>query len=195
MITQMQNDILDTAQAMAQSRGFNGFSFRDLAAAVGIKPASIHYYFPTKGELGAALASRYTGRLVEILGDPSDGRLDALMARYIAVFRATLQDDGRMCLCGLMAAELDALPEAMQTEVARFVEANVSWVAAVLRAGTGLADGVEVRARARAIFAALEGAMLVARGSRDVAAFDAMVEVFTASGLIPNAKRVSEGQF
>ena len=28
--------------------GFHGFSFRDLAADVGIKSASVHYHFPIK---------------------------------------------------------------------------------------------------------------------------------------------------
>ncbi|MDF2795086.1 MAG: transcriptional regulator, TetR family [Pseudomonas orientalis] len=51
---------MTAARKMVQTRGYNGLSFRELAKEVGIKSASIHYHFPTKGDLGAALAKRYT---------------------------------------------------------------------------------------------------------------------------------------
>jgi len=47
------------ARLTVQDRGYSGLSFRELAKDVGIKSASIHHYFPTKGELGGALAERY----------------------------------------------------------------------------------------------------------------------------------------
>ncbi|WP_254065657.1 TetR family transcriptional regulator [Acidisoma sp. L85] len=34
-------------------------NFRDLAAQVGIKAASIYHHFPSKADLGAAVARRY----------------------------------------------------------------------------------------------------------------------------------------
>src|SRR5262245_19633759 len=57
--------ILDAAEEMVQTRGYNAVSFRDLAAAVGIKSASIHYYFQNKGDLGVALVKRYVERFAE----------------------------------------------------------------------------------------------------------------------------------
>lgn len=83
-----------------------------LAKDVGIKSASIHYYFATKGELGGALANRYTSDFAEYLdGLLADG-LDpaACLARYTDVFRDTLRNDNRMCLAGIMAAEHKELP-------------------------------------------------------------------------------------
>src|ERR1700677_3173510 len=52
--------IMEAARLTVQDRGYSGLSFRELAKDVGIKSASIHYYFATKGDLGSALASRYT---------------------------------------------------------------------------------------------------------------------------------------
>jgi AcrR family transcriptional regulator len=66
--TDTRQVIMDTAQAMVQAKGYNALSFRELAKAVGIKSASIHYYFPTKGDLGAALARRYTETAVDYFG-------------------------------------------------------------------------------------------------------------------------------
>jgi AcrR family transcriptional regulator len=65
-------EILDVAERMARTGGYNGFSFREIAKAVGIKAASVHYHFPTKDELGAAVARRYTERFLATPGDASD---------------------------------------------------------------------------------------------------------------------------
>jgi TetR/AcrR family transcriptional repressor of nem operon len=58
--------IMTLARATAQAHGYNGLSFRELAKAVGVKSASVHYHFPTKGDLGAALARRYREEAVAI---------------------------------------------------------------------------------------------------------------------------------
>ena len=65
--TDTATKLLDAAQHFVQTRGFNAFSYKDLAAAVGIRTASIHYHFPTKGDLGAALMQRYTDELAGVL--------------------------------------------------------------------------------------------------------------------------------
>jgi len=44
--------ILDIAQDLIQRRGFNAFSYHDIAAPMGIRKASIHYHFPSKADLG-----------------------------------------------------------------------------------------------------------------------------------------------
>lgn len=179
----MARQILDAAQLAAQSRGFHGFSFRDLAVDVGIKSASIHYHFPSKEALGASMAHRYTETLLDALGDPEDGSPQLLLARYVAVFRETLRSDGLMCLVGMLAAEIDALPAAVQKEVGAFVAANIDWLRRVLDRDAAV---LNAEARAGAIFAALEGAMLVARGVQDIAAFDNHVAIFATCGLIPS---------
>jgi TetR/AcrR family transcriptional repressor of nem operon len=52
--------ILDTAERLVQTRGFNGFSYADVATELGVTKASLHYHFPGKAELGEALVARYT---------------------------------------------------------------------------------------------------------------------------------------
>src|SRR5215475_711205 len=97
--------ILDIAQALVQQRGFAAFSYRDVAAQVGIRAPSIHYHFPSKDDLGVALVERYRQRftrhrsLIERSGTPAE-RLD----KYVALFRSTVADSAKMCLCGMLAA-------------------------------------------------------------------------------------------
>ena len=177
-LTPTANAILKVAEQMTQTVGYNGLSFRDIAAAVGIKSASVHYHFPTKGSLGAALARRYTDRLIEHLTEVNAraSHPASALAAYVAVFRTTLEKDGRMCLCGILAAESDAIPEEVRAEVRRFVDLNVQWISATIERAMGSVSlGAAAQDHAKALFAALEGAMLVARGTGDIASFDVIV--------------------
>ena len=183
--------ILAAARATGQARGYGGLSFRDLAAEVGIRSASLHYHFPTKADLGAAVARRYwedskarLDALWEECGDPA-----ACLARYPALFRRALVDENRMCLCGFMAAEHDDLPEAVRAEVRAFADIHVAWLLKVLRAGGPAADAGATERRARAIFAAIGGAQLMARGRADVGLYDEIIAGYHACGLLRVAAR------
>jgi TetR/AcrR family transcriptional repressor of nem operon len=169
--------ILDTAERLVQQRGFNGFSYADVAAELGLTKAGLHYHFAGKAELGEALMNRYTNRFGEALAQidagerPAPEKLDA----YIDLYADVLSDE-RMCLCGMLAAEYRTLPERMQAVVLRFFDENERWLERVLedgrRAGTISVTG-SARDAARLIVSALEGAMLVARPYADVERFRA----------------------
>ena len=185
--TDTRDTIMAVAKAMVQARGYNALSFREIAKDVGIKSASIHYYFPTKGDLGAALARRYTddavGYFDGLLAEPLD--LATRFERYIAVFRAALLNENRMCLYGIMAAEYGDLPPEVRVEVDGFTRANVDWLARLQASrDAGVTEEV-ARQAALAIFAAIEGAQLVARGRGDIAVFDQIIASYRAAGLMP----------
>jgi TetR/AcrR family transcriptional regulator, transcriptional repressor for nem operon len=180
--------ILDAAERLAQQRGFNGFSYADVAAQLGVTKAGLHYHFAGKAELGEALMSRYTERFSEALGE-IDAREDAAPAKldaYAALYADVLHDR-RMCLCGMLAAEYETLPPGMQKAVLDFFDVNERWLVGVLESGrrerTLEFDQAPPDA-ARLIVSALEGAMLVARPFADAARFEA-----TASALLESLKR------
>jgi TetR/AcrR family transcriptional repressor of nem operon len=177
--------ILAVAQRMIQSQGYNGFSFRDIAAEIGIKSASVHYHFATKGDLGAAVAARYAARFVawleRIVTEGRDARHRLIL--YVGLFRAAVVEDGRMCLCGMLGAESEALPPEVLEEAQQFFTRNIAWLRNVFESGasdatlefTGPADD-----HARLVLAALEGAMVFARVSRDPRVFDKIAETALA---------------
>jgi TetR/AcrR family transcriptional repressor of nem operon len=158
---------LDISERLVQVRGFNGFSYADIAAELGVTKAALHYHFSGKAELGEALIDRYTSRFVaaldEIDAQPLDapGKVSAYAAIYLGVLRRQ-----RMCLCGMLAAEYQTLPPAMQRAVVHFFDVNEMWLERVLdegeRAGTLRPRG-SARAAAQVVLGTLEGAMLVAR--------------------------------
>jgi TetR/AcrR family transcriptional repressor of nem operon len=163
--------ILDIAGELVQARGFNGFSYADIAAEVGISKAALHYHFPGKADLGLALIAQYADRFTESLAsiDRTGARPAERVAEYARLYDQVLRQ-GRMCLCGMLAAEYQTLPGPMQTDVAAFFEANEDWLEKVLEDGrqdVSLRFTGTARETARMIIACLEGAMLVARPSGD----------------------------
>jgi len=168
--------ILDIAQRLVQTRGFNGFSYADIAAELAVTKASLHYHFPTKDALGRALITRYREAFLNALSSIDADGLSApeRLSRYVNLYATVLSDD-RMCLCGMVAAEYSTLPREMQEELRRFFTANETWLARVLedgaRARTLRLQGTSLDG-ARLVLGALEGAMLVARTYGSVAHFE-----------------------
>jgi TetR/AcrR family transcriptional repressor of nem operon len=167
--------ILDAAERLVQERGFNGFSYADVARELGVTKAALHYHFSSKADLGDALIARYAERFLEALAradvalaDDRD-KLHAYAQLYADVFR-----DDRMCLCGMLAADYATLPDPMRERVVRFFDDNEVWLMRVLEegleAGTVRFEG-SARAVARSLIGGLEGAMLVSRPYRDVQRF------------------------
>ncbi len=187
--------ILDVAERLVQVRGFNGFSYADVAAELNVTKASLHYHFAGKAELGEALIGRYASRFAEALdriaAKPIDARakLDAYARLYTDVLR-----NERMCLCGMLAAEYQTLPEPMREAVLRFFDQNEEWLASVLEQGQRdgslhlTASPAEV---ARMIVSGLEGGMLVARTYGDLARFRASANrlITSLTGTAPRGSR------
>jgi TetR/AcrR family transcriptional repressor of nem operon len=170
--------ILDVAEALVQVRGFNGFSYADVSAELGITKAALHYHYAGKADLGLAMISRYADRFSEALAtvDRSGVAPAERIAEYTSLYGRVLRQH-RMCLCGMLAAEYRTLPEPMQQAVTDFFEANERWLEKVLE--DGRQDGSfrftgSARDAARMIIACLEGAMLVARPHADPARFEAI---------------------
>ena len=187
MTTDTRETIMQVARTMVQTRGYNGLSFRELAKEVGIKSASIHYHFPTKGDLAAALAKRYTEdglEYLEGLRTRSDD-LRVWIKGYTDIFRLALVNDNRMCLCGIMSAEFDDLPPEVRTEVEAFNSLNVRWLTQVLSVCRSQLSQEERQQQALAIYAAVEGAQLIARGRDDISVYDQTIETYHSVGLIP----------
>jgi TetR/AcrR family transcriptional regulator, transcriptional repressor for nem operon len=178
--------ILAAARVAATAHGYSGLSFRELAKEVGIKSASIHYHFPTKGDLAAALARQYTDVARDDLQTILDAGVDpsACFKRYVALFRKALENGNRMCLCGILAAGYDDIPKEVRAEVVAFADLNVEWITKVL----GRVKGSKAQAKeqwAQAIYAAIGGAQLAARSRGDIGTYDRIVESYRVSGLIP----------
>ncbi len=167
--------ILDVAERLVQDRGFNAFSYADIAAELALTKPALHYHYASKADLGTALIDRYTSRFTAALaaldaaGLSAPAKLDGYAELYLDVLR-----DQRMCLCGMLAAEYRTLPEPMRTAVLMFFDDNETWLTGVLEDGRRRRQPARhrtARDAARMIISCLEGAMLVARPYADVSRF------------------------
>jgi len=124
-------EILDTMQELIQARGFNAISYQDVADRVGIRKASIHYHFPTKEKLAAAVVRRYTDEVAEMIdrelvADPNPVKV------WTRAFRGTLHSDERMCPCAVLGAASLDLPPEVAAEVKHFFKMCLDKLAASL---------------------------------------------------------------
>ena len=160
-MSEIVTSIHDAGERRIRDGGYTGFSFRDIAKDVGVTSASVHYHFPTKERLAAAVARRYSDRL---LAAAVAGRTDKVTAieAWRRLFRKALIEDGRMCLCGALGASARDLPEEVLSEVRRFFNLGLK---RMTEAGMARADGLK-------LFATLEGAMMMANALGSHAVFD-----------------------
>ncbi|MCG8274695.1 TetR/AcrR family transcriptional regulator [Aquamicrobium sp. NLF2-7] len=154
--------IMDAAEERIRQAGYSGFSFREVAADIGVKSSSVHYHFPTKEKLAAAVARRYTDRFVEAVDRQLDAG-DGIVKAWREVFRDALYRDGRMCLCGALGATSHDLATEVRDEVKRFFLLGIE----------RLMQGGLTKDAAVQVLATLEGAMLAANVLEDRTMFEA----------------------
>jgi len=181
--------ILAVAERLVQTRGFNGFSYADISAEVGISKASLHYHFPTKAILGERLVERYERDFTRALGEIDERHDHALdqLRDYVEIYVRVLKA-GRMCLCGMLAADYTTLPDAMRARVHHFFRTNEDWLSAVLsrgRARKEIAFAGKPAEAAHFLSSALEGAMLLARADEDIGRFRALAATLL-KGIAPH---------
>ena len=183
---EMKEKILDCAQKLVQQRGFNGFSYADIANEVGIRKASLHHHFPTKVDLGLSLIKVYSEQLNNALVHISNSSLPAndKLLDYIALYRGSLEAE-RMCLGGMLATEVLTLDPVMLPSLRQFFVRNTEWLTEILLEGQSqqlfiLGDSSAVD-YARMLLSALQGALLISRATGNAEAFEQTVSSLMTS--------------
>ncbi len=172
--------LLDSAERLARTRGFDAFSYADLSKLVGIRKASIHHHFPTKADLGLSLISRYRETFFDALGTITTEHTTAgaQLQAYLALYRSALGKGTQVCLCVSFSAGRDSFDEAVLAELNRFHDDSVIWLTDLFQRGRtdGTVSGVaDAEQEARACLALVEGAQLVSRAAEDAGFFDRAV--------------------
>lgn len=177
--------LLESAERLVRERGYNGFSYADLAQEIGIRTASIHYHFRAKSDLVLALIERYAQRiaagLTELSRVASSGAHQ--IAGYVAVYRDALRDGNSLCLCVSLSADAQSLEPTASSALRTFHEDSIAWLtqAYTLAAKDGSIEHVAAPpSEAAATLALVEGAQLVGRASQSVVPFDDAVALLLA---------------
>ena len=173
-------------QKTAQAHGYSGLNFRDLAEDVGIKAASIYHHFPSKADLGAAVARRYWEDTAADLETMSAETPDPVrcLRRYPDSFASRSRARTASASAASWPPNMKTCRKLVKKEVQTFADVNVAWLSKILSAAV-VVSPEESEQRARAIFAAVAGAQLIARSRSDISLYDALIESYRVAGLLP----------
>ncbi|WP_260554198.1 TetR/AcrR family transcriptional regulator [Coxiella burnetii] len=168
------HQIVKVAETLIQTKGYNAFSYRDIAAQVGIKTASIHYHFPTKADLGKAVVKHHinglSAELENLINAPKISYRNKLSLFFDRIFEITYLSERKMCLGGMLASDVLTLPDSIQQEVRDFFHQIEEWLKRLLRQGVKQGEFYlikDVKLEAAIILSTLEGALLLARLYQD----------------------------
>ena len=156
--------ILDVAEHLTQTKGFNGFSYLDLADEIGIKNSSIHYHFKAKADLALALVERLH-EVHSAAFEDFDKSLDSPQQRLQALvdyFQTYIQDE-KFCMCGMMAAELQSVSPAVRNRLIAYFKDLQTWLTKQFAA---MGDP-DAQNRALRFVSTVEGSLLLARLEND----------------------------
>lgn len=166
-----RDEILDVAQTLIQQRGFNGFSYADIAEQVGIRKASIHHHFPNKLDLAMALITNYTEQVKAIMQrfsqqeSSAEGRLRAYIDLYVQTLAAN-----RVCMGGMLASDIYTLDDSVRPALIAFFDAGREWLVEVLTAGQKageIRNDQSPHAQADTVLSSLQGGLMLARSHND----------------------------
>ena len=176
------DEILNSAEKLIVSGGYNGFSYADIAAVVGIRKASIHHHFPSKVDLVRTLVARYRANAETGLAEVESKFSDPLelLKTYAGFWAQCIEDASRpFCVCALLASELPALPLEVAVEVRAYFQHLSGWLTSVIERGDqqgALVISCPARVEAEAFMATVHGAMLSARAYGTPAVFELILE-------------------
>ena len=185
VLSETKQKALDVAEVRMREKGYKAISFRDIADALGIRSASLHYHFPSKADLGEALVWRYTdafrsrleAKVTDQTTDKATDQARQAVSSYIQLHRDALGSNCHACLCVMLSAEAHHLPAGVSHAVEDFIAEHLGW----------LTDWFETLTitpptqRAQAALAQLQGGMLLAALMKDPSLFDAAAEALWQS--------------
>ncbi len=170
-----KEQILEIATELIQTRGYTAFSYQDLSTRLGITKASIHHHFPSKADLGLAVADRYFDDVSSDLANVKQATDDPWkqLDGYVAQILALIETRDRICAAGAVHAEFNVVPDPMCEAMGRLVKHVIGWLAEVLEAGRRaevMSFPGKAESQAALVFAAAQGAMQFGRAHGPVKA-------------------------
>ena len=176
-----QQKLIDSARHLIQTRGYNGFSYADVAEEVQVRKASIHHHFPAKSDLARAVVEQSHAVIVEQTKSLAAGAFDPSeqLLMYTGYWEKCIADaSAPFCVAGMLASELPTLPNDLASDVSEHFRDLSNWLEIVLTKGAQTGHFVlegSARQEAEAFMAMVYGAMLAARAYGDPKVFSGIV--------------------
>ena len=126
--------IVQLGDRLIRDRGFNAFSFYDISKELNIKNASIHYYFQTKTDLGISILKDHQAKLHSLIQATAAKNPQAKLNAFLSIY-STIKSEGRVCLVGSLATDLNSVDPKMADELKIFANEILVWVSSIMEEG------------------------------------------------------------
>ncbi|PKN68911.1 MAG: TetR/AcrR family transcriptional regulator [Deltaproteobacteria bacterium HGW-Deltaproteobacteria-12] len=165
-----KKQIIDLAESLLLQRGYNGFSYSHISAALNVKNAAIHYHFPTKTELGVAIIQRTRQQFEKWTNNSRIDNMSYLkkLDAFFDIFRNFLKFEGPVCLGSALENDFNTLPGEMQQETRAFIADFLTWLEKLLKEGRDTGEfsfSGPPKEQAVFVLAALQGASQMVRAT------------------------------
>lgn len=129
-----RQQILELAENLIRSKGYNSFSYHEIAVGLGIKNAAIHYHFPTKEVLGLEVIRNNIQQFKDFEERVKELTPEEQLDEFIQIYDTNC-DTGRVCLVGAISVEYFGLPENMTLVMQGLTQLTHSWLTRLMKAG------------------------------------------------------------
>lgn len=111
-----RTQILDLAENLIRTKGYNSFSYNEISSKLNIKNAAIHYHFPSKESLGAEVIEENIRRFDLFINDQQHQNFVQQIVNFIGIYEQSCEQ-GRVCIVGAIATEYYGLPDSMRIKI------------------------------------------------------------------------------
>ncbi|MDD5056359.1 MAG: TetR/AcrR family transcriptional regulator [Sideroxydans sp.] len=130
-----RDEILRLGEELMRTQGFNAFSYYHLADALKLRPAAVHYHFPTKDALALSIISRSRETFHAFAEHAArEPDLQKRLHQFVRIFSENAATD-KICLMGAAGADFYTFGDETRAEVQLLVREIIVWLAALLREG------------------------------------------------------------
>jgi len=129
-----RSEIIRLAGELIRSIGYNSFSYADISKKLDIKNAAIHYYFPSKSDLGVEVIKENLIAFNELTEKWKSLDYKRQFTKYIHMHDSFIKKSW-VCVVGSLAPSYDTLPENMQEELVGLVNTILEWLTELLEKG------------------------------------------------------------
>ena len=128
--------IMELAEELILTKGYNAFSYQDISSELGIKNAAIHYYFPSKANLGTSIIRNNIQRFDEMVENMQFRKFDEWkqLESFLQVYVKSNREH-KICIVGSLGPDFNTLPEASKLEIKKMTEKIIDWLSSILESG------------------------------------------------------------
>jgi TetR/AcrR family transcriptional regulator, transcriptional repressor for nem operon len=128
--------IMELGENLIRTKGYNAFSYQDISSELGIKNAAIHYYFPSKENLGTSIVKTNIQRFEEMVDNMHSRGFDEWqqLETFIKIYIKSHREH-KLCIMGSLGPDFDTLNLTTQTELVRMTEMILKWLSELLASG------------------------------------------------------------